>query len=256
MALGRNTDNNKKNYSPNVYSAYTFSNSNGVIDSTRLSASFFNKMLKLTIEPKKDGSTVENPDWDTDNGISIYLTHTKARMLYDEICEFQKDRKGNKNLGVPSGVGLISISNGSEFGEDIDCLVLRKLNGDTGEVEASYVYEFKTDYHYAIRNFEHESKDFDKIYYNNLEIEQFKTLLESYYVATTNAIAASVIDNMKYDVSRVNTKLDSVCEKLGIEYNNSKSNYSNKSYFNNRDSKTPSSSSSFSSGSIDDLIEG
>ena len=249
MALGdfNNTDNNKKKYSVNVYSAYTLSNSDSQIDSTRLSATFFNKMLKLTLDPKKEGSSVESPEWDTKAGISVYLTHTKARMLYDEICMFQK-RKECNNAGVTSGSGLISISNGRELGIDATCLIIRKLNGDSGEIESSYAYEFKKNYHYAIENFNQENLEFDKVYHEDIEIEQFKTLLKTYYEAMSSALAYSMMDSLQYDNSRINTKLDSICEKLGIEYKGKQSNKSSNSVFNSKEPRN-----SFSAGTIDDI---
>lgn len=242
--------NNKKNNSIMVYSNYNMTNPVSEVDATALSSSFFNKLLKLTISPKKQGSSEERPEWDDDNSISIYLTHTKARTFYNEICLFQENPEQFSNVGVNSGAGLVSLSNGRELGTNNPCLIIRKLNGETGEVESSYAYEFKQNYHYSIRNFSQEDLEFDKSYYMDMEIEQLKTLLKTYFESMTNAVAYSILENEKYNNSRMNTKLDSIAEKLGIEYKggNSKSSKSSNSIFNSKEPRN-----NFNSGTIDDI---
>lgn len=231
MSLGdfsnnSNYNNNKKQYSPRVYSQYRMSNTESTVDATSLNPSFWNNMLVLSISPKKetsDGSIA----FDHENAAAIYLSHTKARLLYEEICTFQENPDMYSNVGVSSGAGLITLSNGKEYGVNCPLIIVSKINGESGQIESSYAYQLKEDYHYSVRNFDKDTSEFDKIYHNNIELEQIKTLLMSYYESMTGAFAYSVIDNMKYDMSRINTKLDSCAEKLGVEYKG-KGNYSNK----------------------------
>lgn len=253
MSLGQlqnNNNQNKTKNSPIVYSGYNFTNAESKVDETRLSFSYWNNMLKMTISPKTGMSEQGYAEWGDDkSSLSIFLTHTKARMLHDEICMFIQNPDLYNNLGVSSGAGLISISNGKELGVSNPCLIIRKLNGETGDIEASYAYEFKQDYHFAIRNFDESTKEFDKVFDNNLEIEQLKTLLMSYYTAMTGAIAYTVMEQSKYNNSRMNTKLDSISEKLGIEYNTN-GNYTKKSsgsIFNNKEGRN------FSVSTLDDI---
>lgn len=251
MALGDVANNNsqKGKYQPQVFSGYGFNNSESNVDKTKLSCSFWNKMLKLSIVPLKGVNPSGIPEWDEDNAISMYLTHVKARILHDEIELFMRDREAYNNLGVPSGAGLVSISSGKELGTSNPCLIIRKLNPETGGIESSYAYEFKQDYHYSIRNFDESTSDFDKIYHNDTELEQLKTLLKSYYEAMTGAVAYSVIDNMKYDMSRINTKITSIAEKLGVEYSSQGggSRKSSSSIFNNKEGRN------FTTSTIDDI---
>lgn len=252
MSLGdfsnnSNYNNNKKQYSPRVYSQYKMSNTESNVDATSLSPSFWNNLLVLSISPKKDtkdGSIA----FDHDNAATIYLSHTKARLLYDEICVFQQNPDMYSNVGVSSGSGLITLSNGKEYGVNCPLLIISKINAETGEIESSYAYQFKEDYHYTIRNFDKNTSEFDKIYNNSVEIEQLKTLLVEYYKAMTGAYAYSVIDNMKYDISRINTKLDSCAEKLGVEYKSkSSNNRSSGSMFDKKEGR------SFNQSSLDDI---
>lgn len=252
--LGDTYNNNKNNQDrkPVGFSEYTFANSEG-IDPSRLVPSFWNNMLKLTISPKKNTGT-EEIAYDYENSLSIYLTHTKARLLYNEICEFQANPKKYTNVGVNTGIGLISLSNGKEFGIDTPCLVFRKIDAETGNVESSYAYQFKTDYHFTIRNYDQKENSFDRFYYDSIELEQFKSLLLSYYEAMTGSIGYSVMNQSYYGLSKQNEKLDAIADKLGIEFNTGYSNTkkSSNSYFNNSNGST-SSSRSFDQSTIDDI---
>jgi len=252
MALGDSYNNNqeKGKYKPTVYSDYRMSNTNSSIDSTRLSPTFYNKMLKIAIEPKVETNN-EQVEWDSKNAVTAYLTHTKARLLYNQICEFQTNPTQCANRGVPTGSGLISISNGVEFGVSSPCLVIRRLNVEDGKVETSAAYEFKAQYHFAITNFDEKTGRYDQLYDDNIELEQFKSLLLSYFESMTGAVAYSIIDHQSYANDRMNGKIDSICEKLGVETNKGKySNKSSSSYFNNNQNKG---SSNFKNSTIDDI---
>jgi hypothetical protein len=181
MALGdtyNNNKNDKNKFSPSVYSPYKMGNADSVVDPSVLYATFWNNMLKLSIAPRKQTSNASDVAYDYDNAISVYLTHTKANMLFQEIAEYEKNPDLYNYSGVSSGQGLISISNGREFGVNSPCIVIRKINPETGAEDSSYVYQFKQDYHYSIRNYDPKTNEFDKIFYNKLEIEELKILLQ------------------------------------------------------------------------------
>lgn len=251
MALGNtyNQNNEKQQYHPTVYSPYKMTNAESVIDPSSLSFSFWNSTLKITIAPKKQLNNDEVA-FDYDNAVAIYLNHTKARILYDEICKFQMDPEKYNSSGVPSGQGLITISNGSEFGYNSPCLVIRKID-ESGATTSSYAYQFKTDYYYSIRNYNQSNGAFDKVTadYNNIEIEQLKTLLIEYYTAMCGAMAYSVIDQRKYEDSRVSGKLEQIASKLGVSFgkNNTANKGSYSSVFNNRQA------TNFTSETLDDI---
>lgn len=256
MSLGEfsnnnNYNNNKKTYSPKVFSQYKMSNPESNVDATSFNPSFWNNMLVLSISPLKE-VTDGKATYDHDNAASVYLSHTKARLLYDEICLFQQNPELYNNVGVDSGAGLIRLTNGKEFGVNSPLLVISKMDRNTGELVSSYAYHFKQDYHYTIRNFDQDTFEFDKIFNNNIEIEQLKTLLVQYYEAMSGAMAYSIVENMKYDMSRINTKLDKCAEGLGVEYkanNRSNSNKSSGSLFSNKEGRN------FSSSTIDEIDE-
>ena len=205
--------------SVNVTSAYRWYNDESTIDPTRLTAKMWGNSLQLELAPKKnDGGNGEFAEFDDKNTVKIFLNHTKARMLYNEILNFLNDPEKYNSSGVTSGTGLITISNGKEFGTNKTCLIIRRLDPESGMVTSSFAYEFRTNYHYSIRNYNERSNAFEKEFasYDSLELDQLLTLLQSYYEAMTNTIAFSVLNAMNYD-NKTNYKLDGICEALGVQ---------------------------------------
>lgn len=260
MSLGSNYNNEKKSnvFDPMVYTPYRMNNAESMVDKTCITFSYWKNVLKITIAPKKDTGNDETV-FDMDNGISIYLSHSKARILADVMRKFLADPEKWDNSGVPAGQGLITISRGKEFNSQHPLMIIRKID-QSGNVISSFAYEFKTNYFFAVNNYQ-ENGSFNKIFdtYNTLEIEQMITLLEEYYKAMTCATAYSVVDQMKFAENRVSTKLGKIAEKLGVELGgsgNGSRSYNN-SYFNNNGTTQPSSDSSNGGGythaTLDDI---
>lgn len=265
MSLG-STYNNNQNVNRNepnvtVYSNYRMNNAESQIDATCLTTKFWKQSLCLGIYPRKNTGNDEVA-FDMDNGLVIYLSHTKARILKHELELFLQDPVNYNGVGVPSGQCAVTISNGVEYGKNTPVLTIRKLNSETGEVLSSFAYEFKRNYYYSIRNYD--GKDFTMSYddYNNLEIEQLITLLDEYSKASTNAVAFSVMDQQKFNNNKMNNTMNAIAEKLGVEMNTN--NYSQRrngggNYFNNHANNSnsggysSSSNVSYGAATIDDL---
>lgn len=235
MALGDNYNTNRDDhFEPEVYSQYSMSNKDGVVDPSRLSVKFWKSLMKISIVPMLNNPTQEHI-WDVDNQISAYINHTKARELYEGIDRvLDKDNHPEiHSWGVPSSVdGLISFSDGKEVGLDTPCIIIRKIDQETGREISSYVYEFHCGHHYAVINFNPKDGGHDKVYLDSIEVEQFKELLKSYYISMTNATAYTVVSNPQF--KRISSKIDRIGEAVGIQ-GDSKTNYSSKrgtSYFN------------------------
>lgn len=259
MALG-STYNNNQSINKNVpefsmYSNYRMNNAESKIDATCLTFRFWKTNLCISIFPKKNTGNDEI-SFDMDNGITIYLSHSKARILKNEIELFLKDPVAYNSVGVPSGQAAITISNGSEYGKDNPVITIRKVS-DTGEVVASFAYEFKRNYYYSIRNYD--GKKYDQCFddYQNIEIEQLVTLLDEYIKAVTNATAFTVLDQRKYSINRIENKINSIAEVLGVDLPKAGSSGQrkyNSSFFNNaQNSNTSANNVSYSSATIDDL---
>lgn len=227
MALGY--DNNKNQVKrPTVNSPYAFANPMSLVDPTRLSASFWNRMLKLTITPRANTGNSEEITWEKDQNIAVHLTHIKASMLANEIREFLKDPISYNSSGVLSNETLITISNGSEFGAIGTFFVIRKIKPDTMETVSSYSYEFNKNFHHSIRNYNEEDVSFEKNFsdYELLEITQMLVLLENYIAAITNAIAYTVMDQMDYRLNRTDDMIKGCASALGVDVTSGGGGYS------------------------------
>lgn len=260
MAFGDNNDNNsRKFYEPTVYSSYGMSNTDGV-DPSALNFQFSLGLLKITISPMLPNAKPGDSElWDRKNGASIWLTHTKARMFADCIKEMLNGKMDEiNNYSVPSGNGgIITFSNGKELGATSPCLMIRKQDTNTGDITSTYAYQFKSDYHYSIRNFDPTTKDFEKMYFPNLEIEQFVMLLEEYYRSMSGAQAYSTLYSAKVDIQKTNTKFRLIMDKLGIEqpteYSKGNGGYNNKSYFAGNNGNSDGSTNEMRRSSIEDI---
>lgn len=259
MSIGNtynnNQANNNKQNNLTVY-GYRLNNAESKIDATCMSFRYWKSNLIVSIFPRKNTGNDE-VSFDMDNGISIYLSHTKARILKNEFERFLADPVSFNSVGVPSGQAVITISNGVEYGKNTPVVTIRKIS-ETGEVLSSFAYEFKQDYHFSIRNFD--GKNFDKVFddYQTIEIEQFITVLDEYIKAATYAVSFTVMDQRQYSATRMENKIDAIAANLGVEMPKAGSGqrrYSNSSYFNNNSNANNSNDNSVSYGSatIDDL---
>lgn len=266
MSLGNTYDNTKKNatvYDPTVYSPYKMNNAEGTVDQTCMSFSYWNNSLKISISPKKPTSGNDGQVYfDYDNGTSIYLNHSKARIFAEELKKFIADPVTYDNCGVPSGQGLITVSRGKEFNSPSPLIIIRKI-GETGNVMSSFAYQTKNEYYFAVRNY-NENGNFEKDIktYANLEILQLITLLEEFYKASTCATAYTVLDQLKYEHNRQRTVLNSIASKLGVDYSSNggrgNNRFSSTSYFNRNSGDNASeysapSGSGYTQATLDDI---
>lgn len=238
MSLGSTYNNNqgsKNGPDVTVYSNYRMNNAESMVDQTCITFRYWKQSLVIGIYPRKATGNDEIA-FDMDNGLSIYLNHSKARILKCELENFMRDPVTYNGSGVNAGQAVITISNGLEYGKNTPVLTIRKID-DAGNVLTSFAYEFKTDYYNSIRGYDGYNFTNVREDYKYLEIEQMITLLEEYVRAATNAIAFTVREQTKFDVSRINNKIDLIGEKLGVDMNatrggNNRSKFNSDSYFN------------------------
>ena len=222
----------KKQPTVNVFSGITFTNPDSPIMQTRLSISYFNKMMCLTFEPRDYINTVrEYPTYNKDLGVKTYLSNTKAKLLLEAMKDMFNNPNSNKtNVGVEVNSGVLKVSNGAEYGANSPCIALLyvKSTGDKGEI----IYHTKVNYE-AVYNFN--DSTFTKFSYPNFEIETFMMALEQYYLASSYAIAASIAESNMYRENSHYELLRSIADKVGAGnnggYNKGSKVYASKSFF-------------------------
>lgn len=255
VSQSNNRGNGNEGFSPTVRSKYSFINTESQIDKSRLSFSMWKNTLQIIISPVKE--TPDGIQIDKDNSGSIYINHTKARIFAEELKKFLQDPDTYHGSAVFSGKAVISISNGSDVGGTSPILIIRNID-ESGKAVGTFAYEFRTNFHCAIHNYNGDS-NFNREYYPNIEIEELITMLEEYYRAASSAYAFMTVDAYSHNHNYMSDKLNQIAQKLGIEggygrssgtrYNNTASNFFNGVGGNSSTAED----SSFPSATIDDI---
>jgi len=251
MALGKTYNNNKKELHTTTFSALKMYNKDGV-DPTAMTFTFWNNLLKLSIAPKKE-STGDYAQYDYENAGLVYLSPMKAKIFADSITAVLEDPSVlNDSIGVPSSNGIISLHK-SVNGSKGMCIVIKKLD-EHGRIEASYAYEFKVDFNFAVKDYTDGEDDIVKVYNNNLELLSFRDLLQEFYLKSNGASAHFNREYSKFDKASIDNKLVALADKLGVEYGKGGYKKSSSIFSSNKSSNdTPAIESGESKYSIDNL---
>ena len=258
---GKQNEQNKERFRPTVYSPVCLKNPDAKIEGSELSFKFWKGLLGIQISPKNDRKPGDTYDtYNHKGGIIIYLTHVKARLFYKGILAMLKDDT-IPNVSVASGSsGLITFSNGKEFGVDHYMIIIRNVDPQSGTVVESYSYEINGSGYNYITNYNEQTAEHDRVLVETLELEMILDILEQYFKSMNYAVAYTIVDSLQYDFARVNNGVNLLLENAGIERKSNKSqNPRAKSFFDSvRDGERESSSSSKTtkSSSLDDLAIG
>ena len=253
----KNHNNNDKQPVNTTYSPVSFANPEAM-DGSRLNIGYFNKLLQVTIQ-KKNGTKNDYATYETEHPATIYLSITKAKILYDLIKMMQEDDSIH-NVCVETNKGLITVHDGSEFGVNIPCISISTAD-ESGNV-STVVYQTKDHYHKGAFNYDMNDKSYKDQYFNSLEIEVFENVLLQYYNAATYAIAATVMEANMYKHNALRNTINAIAEKVGVEFsNNSGGGYSSKSQFLNNNNDSGSNGMSgipkeYESATFDDIAHG
>lgn len=252
-----NSNNNNDRQPVNVtYSPVTFSNPESAICKSKLSISYFNKLLKIGIALRKnEGSNDAYATYDMENQTEVYVSYTKAKILHDLIEQMKTDDSIH-NVCIELKGGLLVISDGSELGSDSPCITIHTMDG-SGNV-SSVIYQTKSNYHKGAYNYSTDSGSYEDQYFNDIELDSFQNVLHEYYNAATYAVAATVMEASMYKRNAMNERIYAIAEKVGAVTHNNGGGYSNKSQFlNNNNSSNDNSSMDIPNGyersSFDDI---
>lgn len=194
-----NNNDGNNDFRARYFSPVMMKNENSQIDPSELSFTFWKNLLGIVISPKKDNTNTTYTQYDHDNNTKIYINHTRARILYEEMKKLKENPDAYNSVGVNSGTnGIITVCNGKEVGVAGFVIIIRKIDQD-GTILSSFMYEFKRNYHYAIENFDETSLKYDKSYYDDIEYDEFMDLLYNYYTNASGFIAASVVDANRFN---------------------------------------------------------
>ena len=222
---------NSTTASPTVM-GFSFFNRESIVDKTMLSFSMWKTTIKLGIYPLIESENDE-VRYDRKGGTVIYLTPMKAWEFAQLLKMYRKDPKSAHRKGLPAGQSLITIEDPSDpkgFNKPGagPCIVIRKINPDSGNMEASYAYETRKDNGTIVDAYDEKTGKFEQtIEFPFIELDMIIMQLETYTKAMTNAQAFATADALA-------TPLDKIATKLGVDLNagfNGAGSYKNNSYF-------------------------
>ena len=238
----RNNNNNNDQPTTIVYTPISFANPE-FNEGSRFSVSYFNRLLKVSIA-KKNGTNGEFATYDNDNASVMYLSHMKAKILYELIQQMKTDDTIH-NVCVETNKGLFIVSDGQEFDSNTPCFVIKSADNN-GNI-SSVIYQTKNNYNGAIN---YSDDGYTDRLIEGVELETFENVLLQYFNASTYAIAASVMEASAYKYNAIRSNITAIAEKVGASTKGG--GYSNKSSFLNNNNSSNSGSPSFNDG-IDGL---
>ena len=163
----KNNNNNNDQPTTIVYTPISFANPE-FNEGSRFSVSYFNRLLKVSIA-KKNGTNGEFATYDNDNTSVIYLSHMKAKILYELIQQMQTDDTIH-NVCVETNKGLFIVSDGQEFGSNTPCFVIKSADNN-GNI-SSIIYQTKNNYNGAIN---YSDDGYTDRLIEGVELETFET---------------------------------------------------------------------------------
>ena len=189
--------NNKDQITNSTFTPISFSNPESKVYPSRLSISYFNKTMKISI--------YHNP-------ATIFMSFTKAKILYNLITQKLLKEKDVHNVCVELTQGLLKVSDGVEFGSDVPCIsITQAVNGDAHIKET--IYQFKSGYYSGAYNYD--NGKFNTEIYDDIEMDAFLMVLDEYYKASAYATPAFVMEASMYKRDAQYKLIRAIAEKVG-----------------------------------------
>lgn len=208
-----NYNNNDKKITNTTYSPISLANGDGEISKSRLTVSYFNQLLKLTIGLRVNGDSNDSfAKFNTENPAVVYVSWSNAKILYNLIEEMEHDDSIN-NVCIELKGGLLKVSKGNEFGSSTPCISITSADKNGNITET--IYQTKAGYYKGAKNYNADTSEYESVFYDGMELEQFKNVLFQYYNASTYAIAASVMEAGMYKRNSLNERINAIGKKVG-----------------------------------------
>lgn len=249
-----NNNDNKQQITNTTYSSFSFSNSESRVMQSRISISYFNKLMKLSIALRNNaGSNEQYATYDNDNAVSVYISSTKAYVLAQLINKLITEQK-TRNVCVELKNGLLKVSDGEEFDSTNYCITISYADGNGAVNEV--IYETKG----ATGAYNYVDGEYSVQEYHDFELIAFHDALVEYYKASNYAIAASVMEANMYKRNSQYQLLSAIAEKVGAQNpNGSNRQFNNKTFLSGGGSSSSSMNSTipkeYESTSFDSIAD-
>lgn len=233
---------NDKQLTNTTYSGASFSNPDSKVFPSRLSISYFNKVMKLTIAPKVENQGNNGyASYDAEHQTYVYISATKAKMLCDLIDYMKGNKDTVHNVCIELKQGLLMISDGSELGIETPCISIRSAD-ESGNVK-TVTYETKTGYHKGAYNYNVSDNTYENYVFDEIELDVLYIALKEYVKASSYAVAASVMEASMFRNDRVQKTISSIASKVGASSGSGNKTYNSRTFLSGDSDNTPSNTS-------------
>lgn len=227
-----------------VYTPISFSNTESKINRSRLSISYFNRLMKLSIANAVGKGSDGYIKYDNDREVSVYISPTKAGIFARLLREYFLGKK-NDNVCIELKNGLLKVFRI----KDAYAISISSAN-DKGDVTET-IYECKP----QIGAYNYKNNEYSEAVFADFEIEYLTMVFEEYYKASSYAIAASVHEAALYRNESKYNLLRAIADKVGASTGSrSNSTYNSKSFLSGGNkSSSESTPKEYEAASFDDI---
>lgn len=263
MALGQNYSNyegSRDSNRPTIY-GYSFVNDNDdAVDRTAISFQMWAGTIKISIAPRVKDTANDRMVTNHDAGGSIWLTPPKARIFADVLKNFLQNIENEDNpydgWAVYTKQGMIGIFSGKSTGASSPCIVLKKVNAETGDVESEYAYQIKTNTYESISNFNNKSFDRHEDY-PYMELEMIIEQLVDYARFANKAAAFHTADSLSSTLNMFHENMVRIGQNMGVQMilpRGQSSSVQSKSFFDRQRQTGESSDVTKKASTIEDIL--
>lgn len=252
MAIGdggysNSNDNSNKIYENTYYSRFSIRNAD-----RQLSISYRSGLMILEL------NDVDSKTFKRTPLTNIFLSPTKAQMLYNEINRFKeyrngKDPKENVAFGVTGGMKEKVSYLGFHTNPDRDIFITIGKFDESGQIVEAETIMLNKDYNYSIEWEDISKMKLERVFDNDIELNMLHIAIGEFARHMNGAAGYAAADLTRYDQARILRKLDPIYDSLGIERKSSGN--SNRNFNNDFLSNSNSSSKSTTIEEISDLLD-
>ena len=239
MALGSSynggnnnqSSSNNGNYDPRYYSRLRLRNYDTHMG---IDISYSAGLMKIDIV-KGTGETR------MDAVASVYLTGIKAMMMYNQMTEFnikylEDDKKLTQNMAFGVQTGLSEITTICAVHKNPDgqrAFTIAKINASGAFTERN-TFDFPKENLFSINWSNLDQMKFDKKFESDVEFDMLAEAIYQFANTYSGAMGANILDLNRYENGKQNSMIRRIAEKVGVEINQNRNNYSRGSnnYFN------------------------
>ena len=194
--------------------AYSLVNTESELGATRLVVSYFNRLMKLAIQPKITSQSSAFVEFDKDAKTLVFLSPVQCKMLHDGFRDILNKRTTYHSVHLETKYGLLSLSDGVDKGilqPYISISYVPDENSD--KAPHTIYYEFKKDYTLAV---DYHNGEYGTVKYPSIELEWLLTTFEEYFKAATYAYAAVAKESEMYATRFSRDLLKAIAGKMEI----------------------------------------